>query len=98
MERRCGAACFWGLHREQRPEGNFANQFLSEAVCGTFSNCRCYTLWIFHVMLETPASRAEEEALGLAEAYLVDVSPEDIVNWKYDAQVAWNGRNPERAT
>jgi hypothetical protein len=31
-----------------------------------------------------PSNRAEEDALGRSRAYLVDYSPEELINWSYD--------------
>lgn len=59
----------------------YRRQFADLLVAG-----RCYTLVDFPRLEEAPASRAEEEELGLSRAYLVDVSPEDIINWSYDTR------------
>lgn len=55
-------------------------QFISTLVHG-----RSYLLVDFPRPKKKPANRAEEEALGLSRAYVVDYTAEDVINWSYDA-------------
>lgn len=59
---------------------DFYRRVLVEAlVCGT-----AYVLVDFPRSDRPAANRAEEEALGQARAYLVDCSPQEVINWRYD--------------
>lgn len=57
----------------------FRRQMLDALVCGS-----SYTLVDFPRQHCKPQNRAEEEALGAANAYLVSYSPDEIINWSTD--------------
>ena len=61
----------------------FRRQFVQTLVCGT-----SYMVVDFP-RAEGPAlTRAEEDASGRSRAYLMDYSPEEVINWNYDASGA----------
>ena len=57
----------------------FRKQMLEALVCGA-----SYTLVDFPRQKSRPKNRAEEEALGAANAYLVNYSPDELINWSTD--------------
>lgn len=57
----------------------FRRQILEALICGA-----SYTLVDFPQQQSQPQNRAEEEALGAANAYLVNYSPDEIINWSLD--------------
>ena len=59
--------------------GFFRRQFVETLVCGS-----AYTVVDFPRAGGPALSRAEEDASGRSRAYLVDYSPEEIINWNYD--------------
>jgi len=58
----------------------FRQQFIRALVWG-----KSYIAIDFPKVVETPKTRAEEDALGRSRAYLVDYSPEEIINWSRDS-------------
>src|SRR5579885_1737756 len=59
----------------------FRKQFVQALVCG-----RSYTVVDFPRRSETASTKAEEDATGRSRAYLVDYSPDELINWSYDPQ------------
>ena len=57
----------------------FRQQFVQTLVCGT-----SYTVVDFPRMNSAAMTRAEEDASGRSRAYLVDYSPDEVINWSYD--------------
>ncbi len=57
----------------------FRRQFLTTLVSGS-----SYVLVDFPRLPEKAANRAQEDATGASRAYLVEYSPEDLINWSYD--------------
>ena len=57
----------------------FRHQILEALICGT-----SYTLVDFPRQSVKPQNRAEEEASGAANAYLVSYAPDEIINWSTD--------------
>jgi hypothetical protein len=57
----------------------FRRQFVQTLVCGA-----SYTVVDFPRASGWALSRAEEDASGRSRAYLVDYSPEEVINWNYD--------------
>jgi hypothetical protein len=57
----------------------FRRQFAQTLVCGA-----SYTVVDFPRGEQPAATRAEEDASGRSRAYLVDYSPEEVINWSYD--------------
>jgi hypothetical protein len=57
----------------------FRRQFVQMLVCGC-----SYTVVDFPRANGPVLTRAEEDASGRSRAYLVDYSPEEIINWSYD--------------
>jgi hypothetical protein len=55
-------------------------RFAQALVCG-----RSYMVVDFPRVAGTAATRAEEDALGRSRAYLIDFSPEEVINWSYNA-------------
>jgi len=58
----------------------FRRQFVQTLVCGA-----SYTVVDFPRTTGPALTRAEEDASGRSRAYLVDYSPEEVINWNYDA-------------
>ena len=59
---------------------DFFRKVLVEAmVCGT-----AYVLVDFPRAKDPVLNRAQEEAAGCSRAYLVDYSPQEVINWSYD--------------
>jgi len=59
----------------------FRQQFVRTLVWG-----RSYIAIEFPRIAAQPATRAEEDALGRSRAYLVDYSPEEVINWSRDGE------------
>jgi hypothetical protein len=57
----------------------FRRQFVQALVCGS-----SYAVVDFPRAGTSALSRAEEDASGRSRAYLVDYSPEEVINWSYD--------------
>ena len=57
----------------------FRQRFIEALVYGT-----SYTVVDFPRMSALPANRAEEDALGLSRAFMVDYRPEELINWSHD--------------
>jgi hypothetical protein len=57
----------------------FRHQFLEALITGG-----SYTLVDFPRVAVKPGTRGEEDALGVSRAYLVDYSPDDVINWSLD--------------
>ena len=57
----------------------FRRQFVQAMVCG-----RSYWVVDFPRTGISPRTRAEEDASGRSRGYLVDYSPEEVINWNYD--------------
>ncbi|HWC00151.1 MAG TPA: hypothetical protein VG672_25760, partial [Bryobacteraceae bacterium] len=57
----------------------FRQRFVETLVCG-----RSYIVVDFPRVREPVASRAEEDAVGRSRAYLMDYSPDEVINWSYD--------------
>ena len=58
----------------------YRQQFVRAVVCG-----QSYIALEFPKVTGSPRTRAEEDALGRSRAYLVDYSPEEIINWSRDS-------------
>jgi hypothetical protein len=61
----------------------FRRQFVQALVCGS-----AYTVVDFPRAGALSLTRAEEDATGRSRAYLVDYSPEEVINWNYDETCA----------
>lgn len=59
----------------------FRRQFVQTLVYGT-----SYTVVDFPRGAGAPMTRAEEDASGRSRAYLMDYSPEEVINWSYDRE------------
>ncbi len=59
----------------------YRQQFIRALVWG-----RSYIAVEFPKVAETPKTRAEEDAIGRSRAYLVDYSPDEIINWSRDGE------------
>src|ERR1044072_7224433 len=59
----------------------FRQQFIRALVWG-----KSYIAVEFPRVSEIPKTRAEEDALGRSRAYLVDYSPEELINWSRDGE------------
>jgi hypothetical protein len=59
--------------------GFFRKQLVQTLVCGA-----SYTVVDFPRADGPALTRAEEDASGRSRAYLVDYSPEEVINWNYD--------------
>jgi hypothetical protein len=59
----------------------FRRQFVRSLVWG-----KSYIAVEFPKVTETPKTRAEEDALGRSRAYMVDYSPEEVINWSQDGE------------
>ena len=57
----------------------FRRQFVQALVCGS-----SYAVVDFPRAGTAALSRAEEDASGRSRAYLVEYSPEEVINWNYD--------------
>ena len=57
----------------------FRGRLIEMLICG-----RSYMLVDFPRATGQPSSRAEEEASGVARAYLVEYRPEDVIDWSVD--------------
>jgi len=57
----------------------FRRQFVQTLVCGA-----SYTAVDFPRVDAPSRTRAEEDASGRSRAYLVEYSPEEVINWNYD--------------
>jgi hypothetical protein len=57
----------------------FRRSFVQSLVCG-----KNFIVVDFPRTPATPANRAEEDASGRSRAFLVDYSPEEVINWCYD--------------
>lgn len=57
----------------------FRRQILEALICGS-----SFTLVDFPRNHRQPKNRAEEDALGAAKAYLVNYSPDEVINWSTD--------------
>ncbi len=58
----------------------FRRQFVQALVCGS-----SYAVVDFPRTGAAALNRAEEDASGRSRAYLVDYSPEEVINWNYDS-------------
>lgn len=59
----------------------YRQQFIRALVCG-----KSHIAVEFPKIAEAPKTRAEEDAMGLSRAYLVDYSPDEVINWSRDAE------------
>ena len=59
----------------------YRQQFIRALVWG-----RSYIAVEFPKVAEAPKTRAEEDATGRSRAYLVDYSPDEIINWSRDGE------------
>ncbi len=59
----------------------FRRQFLTTLVTGS-----SYVLVDFPRVPEKAVNRAQEDAQGASRAYLVEYSPEELINWSYDSR------------
>lgn len=57
----------------------FRRQFVEALVCGA-----AYTVVDFPRVNAPTLTRADEDASGRSRAYLVDYSPDEVINWNYD--------------
>jgi hypothetical protein len=80
-----GAKCFYSVLTDDCDlQGTsltefFRRQFVQMLVCGA-----SYTVVDFPRADGWALTRAEEDASGRSRAYLVDYSPEEVINWNYD--------------
>jgi hypothetical protein len=59
----------------------YRQQFIRALVWG-----KSYIAVEFPKVTEAPKTRAEEDAMGRSRAYLVDYSPEEVINWSRDGE------------
>lgn len=67
-------------------KGSALSDFFRSRLIDTLVAGRSYILVDFPMAPMHPGSRAEEDALGLSRAYLVEFSAESLINWSFDAQ------------
>ncbi len=65
-------------------KGTSLAEFFRRRLVDTLVYGRSYIVVDFPRVSGTATNRAEEDALGCSRAYLVDYSPEELINWSYD--------------
>jgi hypothetical protein len=67
-------------------KGTTFSEFFRQRMTQTLVYGRSYMALEFPRFDHPARNRAEEDALGRSRAYLVDYSPEEIINWSHDAE------------
>jgi hypothetical protein len=65
-------------------KGTSLAEFFRQRIVQTLVQGRSYIVVDFPRSPASVNNRAEEDALGRSRAYLVDYSPEELINWSYD--------------
>ena len=65
-------------------KGTSLGEFFRQRIVQTLVQGRSYIVVDFPRSPAIVNNRAEEDALGRSRAYLVDYSPEELINWSYD--------------
>ncbi len=65
-------------------KGTSIAEFFRQRIVQTLVQGRSYVVVDFPRSPALVKNRAEEDALGRSRAYLVDYSPEELINWSYD--------------
>lgn len=65
-------------------KGTTIAEFFRQRIVQTLVQGRSYIVVDFPRASATVSNRAEEDAAGRSRAYLVDYSPEELINWSYD--------------
>ncbi|MGI8990147.1 MAG: hypothetical protein ACR2I2_11265 [Bryobacteraceae bacterium] len=72
-------------------KGTTLTQFFKAQMSQTLVYGKSYLVVDFPRVANAIVNRADEDASGRSRAYLVDYSPEDVINWSYDTsgQLEW---------
>ncbi len=65
-------------------KGTSIAEFFRQRIVQTLVQGRSYIVVDFPRSAVSASNRAEEDAVGRSRAYLVDYSPEEVINWSYD--------------
>ena len=65
-------------------KGTSIAEFFRQRIVQTLVQGRSYIVVDFPRSSVSISNRAEEDAVGRSRAYLVDYSPEELINWSYD--------------
>jgi hypothetical protein len=65
-------------------KGTSMAEFFRQRIVQTLVQGRSYIVVDFPRSPVSVSNRAEEDAVGRSRAYLVDYSPEELINWSYD--------------
>jgi hypothetical protein len=65
-------------------KGTSLAEFFRQRIVQTLVQGRSYIVVDFPRSRVSVSNRAEEDAVGRSRAYLVDYSPEEVINWSYD--------------
>ncbi|MGD0359913.1 MAG: hypothetical protein ABSC93_03535 [Bryobacteraceae bacterium] len=65
-------------------KGTSIAEFFRQRIVQTLVQGRSYIVVDFPRPAVSVSNRAEEDAVGRSRAYLVDYSPEEVINWSYD--------------
>ncbi|MGA2737568.1 MAG: hypothetical protein ABSG65_08965 [Bryobacteraceae bacterium] len=65
-------------------KGTSMAEFFRQRIVQTLVQGRSYIVVDFPRSPVSVSNRAEEDAVGRSRAYLVDYSPEELINWNYD--------------
>jgi hypothetical protein len=65
-------------------KGTSMAEFFRQRIVQTLVQGRSYIVVDFPRTPVSVSNRAEEDAVGRSRAYLVDYSPEELINWSYD--------------
>jgi hypothetical protein len=65
-------------------KGTSIAEFFRQRIVQTLVQGRSYIVVDFPRTPVSVSNRAEEDAVGRSRAYLVDYSPEELINWSYD--------------
>jgi hypothetical protein len=85
-----GAKNFYNAFTEDCDlKGTSLAEFFRQRIVQALVQGRSYTVVDFPRPSVAPHNRAEEDALGRSRAYLVDYSPEELINWSYDDRGGW---------
>ena len=79
------AKTFYNLFAEDCDlKGTSIAEFFRQRIVQTLVQGRSYIVVDFPRSPVSVSNRAEEDAVGRSRAYLVDYSPEELINWSYD--------------
>jgi hypothetical protein len=79
-----GVTFFSNFVRDCDLKGTPLTEFFRQRLAQTLVYGKSYIALDFPRVGGPVRSRAEEDAIGRSRAYLVDYSPEDVINWSYD--------------